>query len=37
MKRWLRDNALVLFYVLLVVLCVIYTPERPLKFIYTEF
>jgi hypothetical protein len=36
-KRFLADNALVLLYVLLIVLAVVYAPERPLKFIYTEF
>jgi hypothetical protein len=37
MRRLLRDNALVLLYVLLIVLCVVYAPAKPLKFIYTEF
>jgi hypothetical protein len=36
-RRFLRENGLVLLYVLLIVLCVVYAPERPLKFIYTEF
>jgi hypothetical protein len=37
MRRLLRDNALVLLYVLLIVLCVVYAPAKPIKFIYTEF
>ena len=37
MRRFLADNAFVLLYVLLIVLSVVYAPERPLKFIYTEF
>jgi hypothetical protein len=37
MKDWLSRNALVLLYVLLVVACVVFAPERPLRFIYTEF
>jgi hypothetical protein len=37
MRRFLRENGLVLLYVLLIVLCVVYAPERALKFIYTEF
>jgi hypothetical protein len=37
MKDFVRRNALVLLYVLLVVACVVYAPEKPLNFIYTEF
>ena len=37
MKRFLSENALVLLWVLLVVACVLYAPDRPLNFIYTEF
>jgi len=37
MKSWLSRNALVLLYVLLVVACVVFAPEKPLQFIYTEF
>jgi hypothetical protein len=37
MRRWLVENGLVLLWVLLVVACVVFAPERPLTFIYTEF
>ena len=37
MKRFLTQNGLVLLYVLLIVACVVFAPERPLTFIYTEF
>ena len=37
MKRWLAANGLVLLYVLLIVACVLFAPDRPLNFIYTEF
>lgn len=37
MKRWLADNGLVLVYVLLIAACVVFAPEKPLQFIYTEF
>jgi hypothetical protein len=30
-------NWKVLVYVILIVLCVLFAPEEPLKFIYTEF
>jgi hypothetical protein len=33
----LARNARVVLYVLLIVLCVIFAPEQPLRFIYTEF
>ncbi len=35
--RFARDNWKVALYVLLIVLCVLFAPEAPLKFIYTEF
>lgn len=35
--RFLRVHWRVLLYVVLIVLCVLFAPERPLKFIYTEF
>jgi hypothetical protein len=37
MRRFLTNNAVVVLYVLLVVACVVFAPERPLNFIYTEF
>ena len=37
MKRWLAENGLVLLYVLLIVACVVFAPDQPLQFIYTEF
>jgi hypothetical protein len=37
MSTWLRRNALVVFYVALIVACVVFAPEKPLRFIYTEF
>ena len=37
MKGWLADNVLVLLYVVLIVACVIFAPDKPLQFIYTEF
>jgi len=37
MKRWFAANGLVLLYVLLIVACVVFAPDRPLNFIYTEF
>lgn len=33
----LEDKWRVVLYVLLILLCVIFAPEEPLKFIYTEF
>jgi len=33
----LLDNLKVVFFVILILLCVIFAPEKPLKFIYTEF
>jgi hypothetical protein len=36
-KRLAVDVGKALFYVLLIVLCVLMAPEEPLKFIYTEF
>jgi hypothetical protein len=35
--RLARNNWKVLVYVLLIVLCVLFAPEEPMKFIYTEF
>jgi hypothetical protein len=37
MTDFVRRNALVLLYVLLIAACVVYAPEKPLNFIYTEF
>ena len=37
MKRRLADNALVLLYVVIIVACVVFAPDKPLQFIYTEF
>jgi hypothetical protein len=37
MKAFLVRNALVLVYVALIVACVVFAPEKPLHFIYTEF
>ena len=37
MRDWLSENSLVLLYVLLIVACVVFAPEKPLNFIYTEF
>lgn len=37
MRAWVARNALVLLYVLLVAACVVFAPDRPLNFIYTEF
>ncbi len=31
------ESLRVLFYVLLILACVVFAPEEPLKFIYTEF
>ena len=36
-ERFVRNNWKVALYVLLIVLCVLFAPEEPLKFIYTEF
>lgn len=36
-SRLVRNNWKVVLYVLLIVLCVVFAPEQPLKFIYTEF
>ena len=35
--RFVGNNWKVVLYVLLIVLCVLFAPEAPLKFIYTEF
>ena len=37
LRAVLADNWKVVLYVLLIVLCVLFAPEAPLKFIYTEF
>jgi hypothetical protein len=37
LRRLLRQQGWVLLYLALIVLCVVYAPTRPLKFIYTEF
>ena len=34
---WLRRNARVLLYALLIAACVVFAPDVPLNFIYTEF
>jgi hypothetical protein len=36
-RRFITRNWKVVLYVLLIVLCVIFAPDQPLKFIYTEF
>jgi hypothetical protein len=36
-RRFVANNWKVVLYVLLIVLCVLFAPEKPLKFIYTEF
>jgi len=36
-RRLVANNWKVALYVLLIVLCVLFAPEEPLKFIYTEF
>ncbi len=36
-ERFVRNNWKVALYVILIVLCVLFAPEEPLKFIYTEF
>ena len=35
--RLLANNWRVVLYVVLIVLCVAFAPDAPLKFIYTEF
>ncbi len=37
MSDFVRRNALVLLWVVLIVACVVFAPEKPLNFIYTEF
>ena len=37
MKAFLLRNAVVIGWVLLIVACVVFAPEKPLRFIYTEF
>ncbi len=36
-QRFVANNWKVVMYVLLIVLCVLFAPEKPLHFIYTEF
>lgn len=37
MSDWLERHALVVLYLLLIVACVVFAPDKPLRFIYTEF
>ncbi len=37
LRDLVSDNWRVVLYVVLILLCVIFAPEEPLKFIYTEF
>ena len=37
LRRFVANNWKVALYVVLIVLCVLFAPEAPLKFIYTEF
>ncbi len=37
LRAFIANNWKVALYVLLIVLCVLFAPEKPLKFIYTEF
>jgi hypothetical protein len=37
MKNFVGRNGLVLLYALLIAACVVFAPEKPLNFIYTEF
>ena len=37
LHAFVANNWKVALYVLLIVLCVLFAPEKPLKFIYTEF
>jgi len=37
MRAWLARNGLVLLYVLAIAACVVFAPDKPLNFIYTEF
>ena len=37
MTRFLRQNAVVILWALLIAACVVFAPEKPLNFIYTEF
>jgi hypothetical protein len=36
-RRVVVNNWKVILYVVLIILCVLFAPEEPLKFIYTEF
>ena len=37
MTAFLRRNAIVILWVLVIAACVVFAPEKPLNFIYTEF
>jgi hypothetical protein len=37
LHRFVSNNWKVGLYVLLILLCVLFAPEKPLRFIYTEF
>jgi hypothetical protein len=37
LRAFAARNWRVILWVVLIVLCVVFAPERPLKFIYTEF
>ena len=37
LARFVLNNWKVALYVTLIILCVLFAPEEPLKFIYTEF
>lgn len=37
LRGFILANWKVALYVLLIILCVLFAPEKPLKFIYTEF
>lgn len=37
LQRFASANWKVALYVVLIIMCVLFTPEEPLKFIYTEF
>jgi len=36
-RAFVANNWKVALYVILIILCVLFAPEEPLKFIYTEF
>ncbi len=37
LRSFVMNNWKVALYVILIILCVLFAPEEPLKFIYTEF